>query len=802
MSLLAKFPVLRSALPILVLAAISLSAAVETLNLADEIIVSRSHPATFRFPVRDAEARQIRLVMDVRFDWTTLGGYTGGMSLSINGRKVEGARLLNKPLKCRLRNGTILNWGSEDSASYIIMYAGRFSDEIKTNQQYIYGFTDPDQDPFRFVFDLSGLTVHNQENVIEIHAQHSIDLVVANLNIEFDPIALPRINDTAAMVTPAPTGALTDYAWHQKTHPEPRFLKSETDAIAFEFQGKNYALKSRFSLPEGKWQTGGQGTISDHHAGKVLTETLDCGSYRVQRRFEILPGHIKVHETFSNSGSEVIGILFEHALQLPDDPEKILRCGHETQLARSSSSSNPSIVAILSTQTAGLVAEDDIFRNQHYLQKGTRELIIGDRSLGLAPGAEHRLEWSIFLLESTSYYDFVNAVRQAWGSNFTWQGPLAFPRSKKITDWNVGQVTPAFIRRYLQENPVRLVMTHLATSPSISRANSTPERPWIGHGTAIPLFDWWCGRTAVLVSTLKEVAPEVEVYAYLHKNLCSEPGYAEKYRDSVALSPDGAALRSEQIGLFQPTLNNSYGKALANVYRYIVTELGANLYMDEICLSVTAPAPYPEWDNCTAEIDPVTHRLLRKLSTPNLLIRPWLEEMIDFLKQNKRKLLANGPPATSTLQNHHFQHFVEAGAGESGLIAAHLSTPLAWQGYVTGLPAYRYFQESLNHGALTLTWSGVWNDHLFPFTPVQLGPGYLIGEERIVTRLSGLFGWGDDSQVDVKMYNGKGETVETPAVAKQEQNGMISYEVRMPSDHVAVLIRKKTWRGLAPTTYF
>ncbi len=788
-----RLPRWRQILPIFLMAAISLSVAMESLHLADEIIISRSAPARFSFPVRDAEARQIRLSLDVRFDWKALGGYTSGMSLCINGKKVEGSRLLNKPLKCRLRNGTILNWSSEDSANYIVMYAGRFSDEIKTNENYVYGIVEPDQDPFRFVFDLSGLTVHNQENVVEIMPLHSVDLVVANLQIEYDEQALPRINDTAALVTPAPSGPLHDYTWRPQIMLEPRFRKSGPEAIAIEFQGKAYVLKSRFSLPEGKWQVGAQGQNSNRLTeDKVLTENIDCGSYKVQRRFEILPGRIKVQETYANTGNELVGVIFEHALLLPEKPKKILRCGRETELANSSSGSNPSIVALLSAQVAGLVAEDDIFRNQHYLQKTEHELIIGNRSLGLGPGAEHRLEWSIFLLESTSYYDFVNAVRQAWGSNFTWQGPLAFPRSEKITDWNVSNVTPAFIRRYLHENPVRLVMTHLATSPSIPRSKSTLEHPWIGHGTAIPQFDWWCGRTAVLVKTMREVAPEVEVYAYLHKNLCSEPGYAEKYRDSAALGQDGSVLRAGDLELFQPTLNNSYGKALAEVYRYIVTELGAHLYLDEICLSVTAAAPYPEWDNCSVEINPSTHQVVRKLSAPNLLIRPWLEEMIAFLKQNNRKLLANGPPVTRTLQDHHFQHFVEAGAGESGLIAAHLSTPLAWQGYVVGLPAYKYFQESLNHGALTLTWSGVWNDHLFPFTPLEIGAGYLIGEERIVTRISGLFGWGDDSQAEVKMYNGKGAPVEAVAAAKQEQNGVLAYEVRMPSDHVAVLIRKKT----------
>ena len=46
---------------------------------------------------------------------------------------------------------------------------------------------------------------------------------------------------------------------------------------------------------------------------------------------------------------------------------------------------------------------------------------------------------------------------------------------------------------------------------------------------------------------------------------------------------------------------------------------------------------------------------------------------------------------------------------------------------------------------------------MYPITPVELGAGFLIGKERILTRRSGLFGWGDDSEAEVFFYDQNGK---------------------------------------------
>lgn len=750
----------------------------EEIKLGGQEKITANKSREFEFRIKDGENRQIRFHIDARLDWTTLGGYTGGMRITVNGQPVPGKLLLNKPLEFKMRNGSTGKWAAPESTNYTMMYAGDFGNAIKTNKNYVYGLIEENQHPFRFIYDISGMVQHVGTNKITVHSTFRTGLVIDNVGVIIDDKPMPRINDEKAMVVPAPDGLLPDYCLKTPVKEQPRAQIDGQGQLLISQSGRKFIMRSRFSVPDGKWL--------EFKGDKWEMNTPE---YRVERRYELHGDHVKFYDTFTNRRNEVTGVMLENRLILPENPRKILRNGLNSELIQTH---GYVITAELGGYYAGMIAEDDIFRNHAVLGKDTNTLIMQERSLGLPPQGSHTLEWSIYLLSGGNYYDFVNAVRRNWNVNFTWEGSLTFPYrgGKEIQKWNVGNINTDFVRRFLNENPVKMVMTHVPTSPSISRAKSTIEKPWMGHGTAEPLFDWWSSRTKAMTAIMAEVDPGVEVYAYLHKNLCTEPGYPDKYRDSIALTTNGKPRTSGQSGLFQPTVNNSYGKALAATYRYLVEELGTHIYMDEICLSVTDWAPYPEWDNCTVEINPSTHKVIRKLSSPNLLIRPWLEEMIAYLKSKNRKLLANGPPVTRTLQRHHIQHFVEAGMGESGLINAHYSTPLAWDGYAVGLAAYRHFRNSLNFGALGITWGGEWNRHTFPFTPLEINAGYLIGDERIITRLSGRYGWNDASEAEFHVYDGDGKPVSGANVKNVGENGNNVFEIRMPSDHIAVIVRK------------
>lgn len=90
--------------------------------------------------------------------------------------------------------------------------------------------------------------------------------------------------------------------------------------------------------------------------------------------------------------------------------------------------------------------------------------------------------------------------------------------------------------------------------------------------------------------------------------------------------------------------------------------------------------------------------------------------------------------------------------------------------------------------------------YMFPFTPLELHEGYVIGTERIVTKTSGLFGWGDSSQHAVRVFNDKGEEVpdfKAPLV----RHWFKAYtELRIPEGWNAVIVRREKKEGVTLVT--
>jgi hypothetical protein len=80
--------------------------------------------------------------------------------------------------------------------------------------------------------------------------------------------------------------------------------------------------------------------------------------------------------------------------------------------------------------------------------------------------------------------------------------------------------------------------------------------------------------------------------------------------------------------------------------------------------------------------------------------------------------------------------------------------------------------------------------YMYPLTPVELHKGYIIGKERIVTKLSGRFGWGDNSDFEALVFDTNGKLTDKYPVKKIEENGQTFAEVRIPGSCAVVIIRK------------
>ena len=79
---------------------------------------------------------------------------------------------------------------------------------------------------------------------------------------------------------------------------------------------------------------------------------------------------------------------------------------------------------------------------------------------------------------------------------------------------------------------------------------------------------------------------------------------------------------------------------------------------------------------------------------------------------------------------------------------------------------------------------------MFPFTPIELHAGYVIGKERILTNRSGLFGWGDDALFDIYVFDRVGKQTEGGEGQRIVRNGRAYAELRIPEGFSAAVVRK------------
>jgi hypothetical protein len=79
---------------------------------------------------------------------------------------------------------------------------------------------------------------------------------------------------------------------------------------------------------------------------------------------------------------------------------------------------------------------------------------------------------------------------------------------------------------------------------------------------------------------------------------------------------------------------------------------------------------------------------------------------------------------------------------------------------------------------------------MFPITPIRLGPGFIIGKERILTKSSGYFGWGGNDEFEVYVYDQNGRLLpEFPVPVIVTDEGKFA-QLDLKTKHSAVIVRK------------
>jgi hypothetical protein len=737
---------------------------------------------------------QVRLDMEARIDWPDLAGSNPWLRVAVNGNFLTADQLLNKRPEFMLpKRGLDMTWVTGDR--WRVLFAPNFEDANAS------GDYDAKDEPYHFVWDITRL-VKPGENTLQIQnlkvLPQPTTMILRNARVEVGKAIAPPPADK---VLPAPTGPLPSFISDGKAQNVPMQIGLAQDGgLLLKTGGKEFSIKTQTSLPNGKWQetagrTPGQKsqTLKSGQSGNVNWKTAQ---YDFKREVKVFGDHVNISDTLTNRTADLIGVIVRHHLQFPTPPASLLVAGRPAQVATASSlaiSEHPSVFAQWPELGLGLIAEDDVFRVHIKSFNDADGMGLADEQLGIPANSSVTLEWNIYPAPKTAssagdYWDFVNAVRRDWGSNYTIPGPFGFaPRFKPDlpADWYAD---------WARSRGLKIICGGIAQYPDGKYA----------HGTGILFAPEFVAREKAWIEKMHAAAPEVKVLAYFHAQANTEPDGETKYADSYLLNDKGEHIGypfEYRVPLYLPTRENSYGKAL---WKYVHTALDEmkvdGLYWDEMTYSVLEYSQPGPWDNRTVIIDPQTHAVTGKRTSVPLVMQPLQLEISKYLCDNGKYLMANGQPMTRTLLQEKIVRFVECQSYQR-LLDTHFASPIGLGNHFmekNQADTARHIRDMLAYGALYYadtiyqekppTWPFL--SVMFPITPVELRAGMVLGAERIQTARSGRFGWPDGSAADVYVIDAGGNRVTNPQVKETIENGKRLYDVRMPSDHFAVLVKK------------
>ncbi|MBM4086840.1 MAG: hypothetical protein FJ272_18790, partial [Planctomycetes bacterium] len=591
------------------------------------------------------------------------------------------ARLQNRPTVSPVAANLPYSWFGGDA--WRVPYAPDFEGALK--HTFYVG------NPYQLVLDVTDLTNPAAENRLEITntatpmtalaAKTKADLVVRSLTIRTTP---------GASATMAEGAADQDVINRGTPGAGPAAYKGKLltgGGFAIEVGGERFEFTTALSYPNAglnklvpadKPDTTGQpGWKVSADGGQVVAEGPD---YRVRRTVRFTPRKVEVADEITNLHRDAkLGLLVKHEVSLKGKTAAVRLAGNpDPAINEYYSNGNPSVYVAVKNFGLGLIIEDDVFRNQATLSYDTEAQAAGFRTemLCLPAGGSYTLQWSVYPVASSDYYDFINLVRQDWGSNYTVEGAWCFFNPDTILATPVEK-----IREQFQRLGIRYAC-YCGGWVDWKR-----DRKKIGFGTGVmdAYWDDFRRRLREAAVKIREAAPACKVLVYYDSQRDTSDGGHERFKDSWLTDPKGNQLSTEWSGIYSltwsvvATLQNSYGKAMLGVADRYMDEMKVDgLYWDEMeCVAYGAPLithSIPDGYSCL--LNKQTYTMEREIGLTTLLGEAHRLAVIDRVRAKGGTLMGNGPTATKKLLAKRVQRMVEIQHNDSWCYEGNLDTPL------------------------------------------------------------------------------------------------------------------------------
>ena len=581
-------------------------------------------------------------------------------------------------------------------------------------------------------------------------------------------------------------------------------------AVKVTLGNQAYVVQGDFSLIPG-WakflEAGNEGFTSLSVNGDKAT--AEATGFRLDRKLTREAECLIVTDIITNTSSENLPLMYRQYITLPKIKEYRL-CGNRYYTKRGTATNSINATVMVVPEQGGsiaLLALSDIFRVhvKSFCAKGMYGL--SDDNLVLKPGASAEMSFAIFPSASSDYYDVVNAMRRYLKVNYTLEKGFAFlaPYPKGVPTKTKG------IFRKGAYNTVEELREWLDfKSADYVSCGAVKQKPMseFGHSSA------WMNTHKIkehqdFHRKIMEARPTARVFHYFHSYIDVKSKMDQGvYEDSKHLMPNGsqADYRNPDLPLYIMVEGTNWAKMQERRLKELLGPFGCTgIFWDEFVYSATEFHYGEPWDGVSGDIDARTHKVRRLKSSIALLSLPWRQRMLEHLGENKVMLIANGGgPYTRTLSDtfkkYNFCAFVETGS-VSNLSQVHLFTPIGLGDHITEtteLDCYRNMLRHLDFGCLYYYYHQqvepfthyTLSRYMFPTTPVELRPGYILAKERILTRKPGYYSFGGNEEAEAHFFDANGNEVKREA-PKSVKDGKTFYKVELGEFESCALVRVK-----------
>ena len=548
---------------------------------------------------------------------------------------------------------------------------------------------------------------------------------------------------------------------------------------------KAYPFESKISWPNGQFNRLTAGD-APHDKGeqswRVDVRSVDEDKYEVEaggsfytirREVEVFHTHVYVKDRYTNTSGDDLGMMVYN--ETPVKPGQVTGSwlsGYERRGRQAELSFPHYSISVFFTDAntgLGIVPIDDVYVVQAAPYVDWQDAAgVGTEKFALAPGASYTLEWAIYPTGSGDYYDFVNTFRKVENRISTVDGPPGYitysPRSCRMV------VDDDFIEKRNLDIGIMSLSWDPADDPDL-----------MIEGIEFMDFPLEMERIKLQTAAIKKKHPGLKLTFHVaHSLYCTNN--PDRYADSRVINTDGTQSSwgdGSQFGaqkqaegwnwwIFYPTPGNSFHDAMMKSVDVMMDHMGFDgAAMDGFFAGYGGQWTYDRWDGHSAQIDPDTKTIQRKLGSVLLLSQPSMIEYCRKIREKGGVVIGMHTVFTRSIANEKYILFTDEQTSGPGLHLAPNMMPLSDTRHRTEKDMYLDMLDKLSWGLLfvhvtdSMFFSGLDYSSLaarqFPITFAEIRSGMVKGKERIVTMNSGVYGWlGDRRLHEIHKFNGRG----------------------------------------------